>query len=51
MVTLYSGDNTNLVVVVQQYYAESDGVIMDDTEAYQGAKLDFVDNGGYTVPR
>lgn len=51
MVTLYSGDNANLVVVVQQYYAESAGVTMDDTDAYQGAKLDFVDNAGSSVPR
>jgi hypothetical protein len=54
MVSLYSGDNTNLVVVVQQQYAKLniDGldVIIDDTNAYQGAKLDFVDNDGYTVP-
>lgn len=51
MIALYSGDNTNLVVVVQQHYAESDGVIMNDRGAYQGAALDFVDNGEYSVPR
>lgn len=51
MISIYSGDNTNIVVVVQQHYAESDGVIMDDREAYQGATLDFVDNGEYSVPR
>jgi len=51
MISIYSGDNTNIVVVVQQHYAEFDDIIMDDTEAYQGAILDFVDNDEYSVPR
>ena len=53
MVTLYSGDNNNATIVVQQLYAWDDkGPLWDDATAYtyKGNQLDFVDNDGYSVP-
>jgi hypothetical protein len=53
MVTLYSGDNNNLVVVVQQLYGEdptTKALLWDDSYAYKGYPLDFVDNDNYATP-
>ena len=52
MVALYSSDNKNLVVVVQQYYQEatSSTALWDDTWKYPSYVWDFVDNGGSSVP-
>jgi hypothetical protein len=49
MVALYSPDNKNLVIVVQQYWENAAG--WDDSNHYQGWQLDWVDNDGSTVPR
>lgn len=48
MVALYSPDNKNLVIVVQQYDENASG--WDDAGNYSGWKLDWVDNGGSSVP-
>jgi len=53
MVALYSSDNRNLTVVVQQLYEESNGATLwDDAggDVYRAYGLDFVDNSGETVP-
>ncbi len=52
MVTLYSGDNVNITVVVQQLYEKNEvgGTLWDDTGIYEGNQLDFVDNGSSSVP-
>lgn len=49
MVALYSVDNRNIVIVVQQYWENAPG--WDDSNSYDGWKLDWVDNDGNTVPR
>ncbi len=48
MVALYSPDNNNLVIVVQQYDENASG--WHDAGNYSGWKLDWVDNGGSSVP-
>lgn len=48
MVTLYSSDNKNLVLVVQQFNANQDG--WNDCSVYDSLQLDFVDNSGDSVP-
>lgn len=48
MVALYSPDNKNLVIVVQQYDENASG--WHDAGNYSGWKLDWVDNGGSSVP-
>lgn len=48
--TGFASANTNLIVVVHQYYGTDNGISIDDRDAYQGAQLDFVENNGYTVP-
>jgi len=53
MVALYSGDNNNLVVVVQQLYGEDPStgdLLWDDSNVYKAYHLDFVDNDNYAVP-
>ena len=54
MVTLYSGDNVNATIVVQQLNAWDDQgtILWDDAAAgtYQGNQLDFVDNASTSVP-
>ncbi|HME42685.1 MAG TPA: hypothetical protein VKF36_06340 [Syntrophorhabdales bacterium] len=52
MVTLFSGDNNNLTVVVQQLIATdaSGNVVWDDRNTYKAYYLDFVDNAGSSVP-
>jgi len=53
MVALYSGDNNNLVVVVQQLYGEdptTGGLLWDDSDLYRAHHLDFVDNDNYATP-
>lgn len=54
MVALYSTDNKNLTLVVQQLYEEDksgSGVpLWDDKYAYVAYGLDFVDNNGKLVP-
>jgi hypothetical protein len=54
MVALYSSDNKNLVVVVQQLHeVDTNGATLWDDAAgdvYRGYGLDFVDNSGETVP-
>jgi len=54
MVALYSSDNKNLTVVVQQLYeVDTNGATLwDDAgdDVYRGYGLDFVDNSGETVP-
>ncbi len=54
MVTLYSGNSVDMVVVVQQLKATDEttgNVIWDDTgDAYRAYKLDFVDRGSTYVP-
>jgi len=50
---LYSGDNNNLVVVVQQLYNEdpTTGVLLwDDSDLYRAYHFDFVDNYNYATP-
>ncbi len=49
MVALYSPDNKNIVVVVQQYDENHNG--WHDADKYMGWKLDWVDNDGSSVPR
>jgi hypothetical protein len=49
MVALYSPDNKNIVIVVQQYDENASG--WHDAENYDGWHLDWVDNDGNTVPR
>ena len=54
MVTLYSTNSVDMVVVVQQLVAKDEttgNVIWDDTgDAYRAYKLDFVDRGSTYVP-
>jgi len=52
MVSLFAGDNNHLNVVVQQLYQEdaAGNVVWDDSDAYQGVELDFVDNCGTYTP-
>jgi nitrogenase subunit NifH len=51
MVTLYSTDNVNATIVVQQLRgSDSNGILWDDCGAYKGNQLDFVDNGSTSVP-
>jgi len=49
MVALYSPDNKNIVIVVQQYWENAAG--WDDSKHWKGWQLDWVDNDGSTVPR
>jgi hypothetical protein len=49
MVALYSPDNKNVVIVVQQYDENHDG--WHDADKYKGWRLDWVDNDGSSVPR
>jgi hypothetical protein len=48
MATVYSGNNKDIVVLVQQYWENATG--WDDSANYHGLQLDFVDNGGSSVP-
>lgn len=48
MITLYSPDNKNLVLVTQQFNANQDG--WNDCSVYDSFQLDFVDNSGDSVP-
>ncbi len=48
MITLYSPDNKNLVIVAQQFNANLNG--WHDCDAYGSYRLDFVDNSGDSVP-
>jgi hypothetical protein len=52
MVTLYCADLNRLVVVVQQLYGRdpNGNELWDDSKVYKGLPLDFVDNGGGSVP-
>lgn len=48
MITLYSTDNKNLVVVAQEIDANQAG--WNDCDVYESYRLDFVDNAGDSVP-
>ncbi|MBI5582790.1 MAG: ricin-type beta-trefoil lectin domain protein [Deltaproteobacteria bacterium] len=50
MVALYSADNRNLVIVVQQIYEARGSAVWDDRSIYQSYSWDFVDNAGGSVP-
>lgn len=53
MVTLYSTDLDRLIVVVQQLQGTdpfTGALLWDDSNVYRGLALDFVDNGGRSVP-
>ena len=50
MVALYSPDNENIVIVVQQFYENQDGVIWDDTGTYVSYGLNFADNDAVSCP-
>jgi hypothetical protein len=48
MVTMFSSNNKNITVVVQQFNEEASG--WNDCNVYEGNQLDFVDNDGDSVP-
>ncbi len=53
MVTMFTAEYDHVVVVVQQLFGEdpdTGALLWDDSNAYKGKKLDFVDNDGYSVP-
>ncbi len=53
MVTVFSGDNVGITIVVQQlrgYDAAGYKIWDDSTVGYIGWQLDFVDNGSSSVP-
>jgi hypothetical protein len=55
MVALFSADNRNITVVVQQMIAvawngSAGNLVWDDEYTYKGNYLDFVDNDGSSVP-
>lgn len=53
MVTMFTADWNHVVVVVQQLYGEdptTKAELWDDSNAYVGYELDYVNNSGYSVP-
>jgi hypothetical protein len=50
MVAMYSPDNVNIVVVVQEYAGEREFDASKDPNSYVGWRLDWVDNSGGSVP-
>jgi hypothetical protein len=53
MVTMFTATSDHIVVVVQQLVGEDPDtgeLLWDDSYTYKAHGLDFVDNGGYSVP-